>query len=122
MQDGVGGGVRVDGRHVYLGVLGFGHAGQDQAVHAVQQRVGVGVAAVQQVVDVVGVVRRERARELAGASQLAVVAQVVQVLAVLLHGSHGGEAGPAAVVLPGGGQGGRVRATEEEGTDTGEGN
>lgn len=105
LQDGVGGGVGVDRWHVYLCVLWFGHAGQDQAVHAVEQGVGVGVAAVQQVVDVVGmvrVIRREGVRVLVGAGQLAVVAEVVQVLVVLLYGPRGGEAGPGAVVLPDG--------------------
>lgn len=104
LQDSVGGGVRVDRWHVYLCVLGFGHAGQDQAVHAVEQRVGVGVAAVQQVVDVVGmvgVIRWEGVRVLVGAGQLAVVAEVVQVLVVLLYGPCCGEAGTGAVVLPG---------------------
>lgn len=103
LQDGVGGGVGVDRWHIYLGVLGFGHAGQDQAVHAVEQGVGVGVPAVQQVVDVVGMVgvfRWEGVRVLVGTGQLAVVAEVVQVLVVLLYGSCGGEAGPGAVVLP----------------------
>lgn len=36
LKDGIGGGVGVNGRHIYGGVLGFGHAGEDQAVHAVQ--------------------------------------------------------------------------------------
>lgn len=103
LQDGVGGGVGVDGGHVYGRVVGLGHAGQDQAVHAVEQGVGVGIAAVQQVVDVVevvGVVRREGVRRLVGTGQLAVVAEVVQVLVVLLDRSCGGETGTGAVVLP----------------------
>ncbi len=103
LQDGIGGRVRVDRWHVYLGVLGFGHAGQDQAVHAGEQRVGVGVATVQQVVDmirVVGVIQWESVRVLMGTGQLTVVAEVVQVLTVLLYGSCGGEAGTGAVVLP----------------------
>lgn len=103
LQDGVCGGVGVDRWHVYLCVLGFGHAGQDQAVHAVEQGVGVGIAAIQHVVDVVGMVgmiRREGVRVLVGTGQLAVVAEVVQVLVVLLYGSCCGEAGTGAVVLP----------------------
>lgn len=60
----------------------------------------VRVAAVEQVVDVVGVVRGQRVRVLLGAGQLAVVAQVVQVLVVLLYGPRGGEAGAGAAVLP----------------------
>lgn len=109
LQDGVGGGVGVDRGHVYGRILGFGHAGQDQAVHAVEQGVGVCVTAVQQVVDMVWVVRMirwEGVRMLMGTGQLAVVAEVVQVLVVLLYGSCGGETGTGAVVLPdrGGGQ------------------
>lgn len=111
MQDGVGGGVGVDGGHVDGRVLGLGHAGEDQAVHAAQQRVGVGVAAVQQVVHVVRVVRvvrGQRVRGLLGAGQLAVVAKVVQVFVALLDGSGGGQVGGAGVVLPGG-PGGKKR-------------
>lgn len=103
MQDGVGGGIGVDRRHVNLCVLGFGHAGQDQAVHAVEQVVGVGVTAVQQVVDVVGMVRvvwGQGIRVLLGTRQLAVVAEVVQVLIVLLYGPCCGEAGTGPMVLP----------------------
>lgn len=103
LQDSVGGGVGVHGRHVDLCVLGFGHAGQDEAVHAVEQGVGVGVTAVQQVVDVVGmvgVIRWQGVRVLVDTGQLAVVAEVVQVLVVLLYGPRCGEAGTGAVVLP----------------------
>lgn len=117
LQDSVGGGVRVDRWHVYLCVLGFGHAGQDQAVHAVEQRVGVGVAAVQQVVDVVGmvgVIRWEGVRVLVRAGQLAVVAEVVQVLVVLLYGPCCGEAGTGAVVLPGWGTRGRRKQRQKD--------
>lgn len=99
LQDGVSGGVGVDRRHVYGRVIGLCHASEDQAVHAVQQGVGVGVAAVQQVVDVVRVVRREVVRVLLSAGQLAVVAEVVQVLVVLLYGPRGGETGAGTVVL-----------------------
>lgn len=80
MQDGIGGGVGVNWRHVNLGVLWFDHAGQDEAVHAVQQGVGVCVATVQQIVDmvrVVGMVWGEGVRVLVGAGQLAVVAEIV---------------------------------------------
>lgn len=119
LQDGVGGGVGVDRWHVYLCVLWFGHAGQDQAVHAVKQGVGVSVAAVQQVVDVigmVGVIWWEGIRVLLGTGQLAVVAEVVQVLIVLLYGSCGREAGTGAVVLPdeGGREEGQGMEREEE--------
>lgn len=103
MQDSVGGRVGVHGRHVDLRVLGFGHAGQDQAVHAVEQGVGVGVAAVQQVFDVVRVVRvirRQGVRVLVDTGELAVVAEVVQVLVVLLYGPRCGEAGTGAMALP----------------------
>lgn len=102
MQDGVGGGVRVDRCHVDAGVLGFGHAAEDQAVHAVQECVGVGVTAVQQVVDVVRVVWREGVWMFLSDGQFAVVAEVVQVLIVLLYGPCGGEAGTNTVVLPSG--------------------
>ena len=108
LQDGIGGGVRVDRGHVDGCVVGLGHAGQDQAVHAVEQGVGVGVAAVQQVVDMVRVVRmirREGVRMLVGTGQLAVVAEVVQVLVVLLYGSCGGETWTSAVVFPDGARG-----------------
>lgn len=117
LQDGVCGGVRVDRWHVYLCVVGFGHAGQDQAVHAVEQGVGVSVTAVQQVVDVVrvvGVIRWEGVRVLVGTGQLAVVAEVVQVLVVLLYGSCGGEAGTGAVVLPDEGGGEERQGTERK--------
>lgn len=80
LQDGVGGGVGIDRWHVYFCVLRFGHAGQDQAVHAVEEGVGVCVTAVQQVVDVVRMVRMirwEGVRVLMGTGQLAVVAEVV---------------------------------------------
>lgn len=103
MQNGVGGGVGVYGRHVNLCVLRFGHAGQDQAVHAVEKGVGVGVTVVQQVVDVVrmvGVIRWQAIQVLMDTGQLAVVAKVVQVFVVLLYGSHCREAGTGAVVLP----------------------
>lgn len=62
----------------------------------------VGVAAVQQVVDVVGVVRVVRwegVRMLVGDGKFAVVAEVVQVLVVLLDGSGGGETESGAVVF-----------------------
>lgn len=117
LQDGVGGGVRVDRWHVYLCILWFSHAGQDQAVHAVEQGVGVSVAAVQQVVDVVRMIRViwwEGIRVLMGTGQLAVVAEVVQVLVVLLYGSCGGEAGTGAVVLPDDGIGEEREGTEQK--------
>ncbi len=120
LQDGVGGGVGVDRWHVYLCVLRFGHAGQDQAVHAVQQGVCVGVAGVQQVIDVVrmvGVIRWEGIRVLMGTGQLAVVAEVVQVLIVLLYGSCGGEAGTGAVVLPDEGGGDERQGMERGGME-----
>lgn len=103
LQDGVGRGVGVHGWHINCCVLRFGHAGEDQAVHAVKQGVGVRITAVQQVVymvRMVGVVRGQHVWVLMGARQLAVVAEVVQVLIVLLYGSCCGEAGAGAVVLP----------------------
>lgn len=69
-----------------------------------KQGVCVSVTAVQQVVDVVGMIRREGVQVLVGVGQLAVVAEVVQVLVILLYGPCGGEAGASAVVLPDGGK------------------
>lgn len=68
---------------------------------------GVSVTAVQQVVDVVRMVRVvwwEGVRVLIGNGQLTVVAEVIQILVVLLYGSGGGEAGTGAVMLPYGGR------------------
>lgn len=103
LQDGIGRRVRIDGGHVYGCVVRFRHAGQDQVVHAVEQGVGVRVVAVQQVVQVVRMIRVvgwEGVRVLVCTGQLAVVAEVVQVLVILLYGSSGREAWTGAAALP----------------------
>ena len=107
MENGVGGGVGVDRRHVDGRVLRFGEAGEDQAVHTVQQRVGVPhvqevveVFGVVGVVRVVGVVWGEGVGQL---TQFAIVTQVVQGLVVLLDGPVGGQAWAQTVMLSVGG-------------------
>lgn len=108
LQDCIGRGIGVHRRHVYGCVVGLCHAGQDQAVHAMKQGVGVTIMAVQQIVEVVGmiwVIWWEIIRVLLGAGQLAVVAEVVKVFVVLLNGACGREAGTGAVMLPGIGNG-----------------
>lgn len=73
---------------------------------------GVRITAVQQVIDVVWMIRViwwEGVRVFVGTGQLAVVAEVVQVLVVLLYGSCGGKTGASVVVLPNGGGGAEGR-------------
>lgn len=117
LQDGISRGVGVDRGHVYCRVVGFSHAGQDQAVHAVEQGVGVSVMVVQQVVQVVRmvwVVRWEGVRVLMSTGQLAVVAEVVKVLVILLYGSCSREARAGAAVLPDGRKQSKCQGTEKK--------
>lgn len=115
LQDGISRRVRVDGGHVYCCVVGFHHAGQDQAVHAVEQGVGVSIQQVVQVVRMIRVVGWEGVRVLMGTGQLAVVAEIVKVLVILLYGSSGREARTDAAALPEGKKQSKGQGAEKKG-------